>query len=44
MRVLKLECRDYRNIENLELILIGNGTSITDWNDGGSNNGEATEN
>ena len=30
--------------ENLELILIGNGTSITDWNDGGSNNGEATEN
>lgn len=29
--------------ENLELILIGNGTSITDWNDGGSNNGEATE-
>ena len=30
--------------ENLELIFIGNGTSITDWNDGGSNNGEATEN
>ena len=30
--------------ENLELILIGNGTSITDWNDGGSNSGEATEN
>ncbi len=30
--------------ENLELILIGNGTSITDWNEGGSNNGEATEN
>ena len=30
--------------ENLELILIGNGTSITDWNDGGSKNGEATEN
>jgi hypothetical protein len=30
--------------ENLDLILIGNGTSITDWNDGGSNNGEATEN
>ena len=30
--------------ENLELILIGKGTSITDWNDGGSNNGEATEN
>jgi hypothetical protein len=30
--------------KNLELILIGNGTSITDWNDGGSNNGEATEN
>lgn len=30
--------------ENLELILIGNGTSITDWNDEGSNSGEATEN
>lgn len=30
--------------ENLELVLIGNGTSITDWNDGGSNSGEATEN
>ena len=30
--------------ENLDLILIGNGTSITDWNDGGSNSGEATEN
>ena len=30
--------------ENLELILIGKGTSITDWNDGGSNSGEATEN
>ena len=30
--------------ENLELILIGSGTSITDWNDGGSNSGEAIEN
>lgn len=30
--------------ENLELILIGNGTCITDWNDGSSNSGEATEN
>lgn len=30
--------------ESLELILIGNGTSIADWNDGGSNSGEATEN
>ena len=30
--------------ENLELILIGSGTSITDWNDGGSSNGEAIEN
>ena len=30
--------------ENLELILIGNGTYITDWNDGSSNSGEATEN
>ena len=30
--------------ENLELILIGSGTSITDWNDGGSNSGEAVEN
>lgn len=29
--------------ENLELILIGSGTSITDWNDGGSNNGNAVE-
>ena len=30
--------------DNLELILIGNGTSITDWTNGGSNNGEAVEN
>ena len=30
--------------ENLELILIGSGTSITDWSDGGSNSGEAVEN
>jgi hypothetical protein len=30
--------------ENLDLILIGNGTSITDWSNGGSNNGEAVEN
>lgn len=30
--------------DNLELILIGSGTSITDWNNGGSNNGEAIEN
>ena len=29
--------------ENLELILLGGGTSITDWTDGGSNSGEATE-
>ena len=29
--------------ENLEAILIGNGTGITDWNDGGSNNGNAVE-
>ena len=29
--------------ENLELILIGNGTSITDWTDGGSSSGEAVE-
>ena len=30
--------------ENLDLILIGNGTTITDWSNGGSNNGEAVEN
>ena len=30
--------------ENLELILIGSGTSITDWSDGGFNKGEAIEN
>ena len=29
--------------ENLELILIGSGTSIVDWNNGGSVGGEATE-
>lgn len=29
--------------DSLELILIGNGTSITDWNNGGLNNGEAIE-
>ena len=29
--------------ENLELILIGSGTSIADWNNGGSVGGEATE-
>ena len=29
--------------ENLELILLGGGTSITDWTDGGSNSGEAVE-
>ena len=29
--------------ENLEAILFGNGTSITDWNDGGSNSGNAVE-
>ena len=30
--------------ENHELILIENGTSITDWSNGDSNNGEAVEN
>lgn len=30
--------------ENLELILIGSGTSITNWSDGGFNKGEAIEN
>ena len=29
--------------ENLELILLSGGTSITDWTDGGSNSGEAVE-
>lgn len=29
--------------EELEVVLIGNGTSITDWNDGSSHSGEAVE-